>query len=81
MRVVQGLIGSEQCAAAWAKVSDSSNATASNTMMDSIFLPFAVHQEVEQAKADGEKEEEAALNSTFPRVLDVETLLILLCRL
>lgn len=52
--VVQGIVSLEQIAQAAAK------APIAETL---VFVPFALHQEVEAAKAGGEREAEANLNS------------------
>lgn len=51
--VAQGIISAEQIAQASAK----------GTLGDCIFVPFALHQELEGAKEGGEREAEANLNS------------------
>lgn len=58
--VVQGIITPDQISQAWA------TAPKGGPVGESVFLAFALNQELESAKNGGEKEEEANLNSEWP---------------
>lgn len=53
--VVQGLVKDEMVKTAWRNQKEG--------MMDKLFLGFALHSELEEARRDGEKEVEANLSS------------------
>jgi len=60
--VVQGIITPDQISQAW------TTAPKGGPVGESVFLAFALNQELESAKSGGEREEEANLNSECPLV-------------
>lgn len=56
--VVQGLVKEEMVRTAWRNQKEG--------MTDKLFVGFALHSELEEARRDGEKEIEANLSSEYP---------------